>query len=354
MPSVIPKELREAAKELKGGRDRVDVTVRALVGWFRAERRSPWITIYLRAALRELHLRTEPDFASVNLDATISLMEEGPAAEAGVDRNADTAESPQGGQQDRIPSQDPTLRIRMLRAAISKPVCVNENDPVDKAVTIMLANGYSQLPVMRGEGVKAAISWRSIGTRLSLGSKLNSVSDCLENPLELRADTSLLSAIQQIVSNDYALIKDRAGRLTGIVTTADLSAEFGTLSEPFLLLREIESYLRILLEPVCTVPLLNDLRDPGVERKVATVADLTFGEYVRAFQNPKIWSSLGLRIDKKFFCKALDDARLIRNEVMHFDPDPIELARLDGLRNIVRILQALAESKIISFGERTK
>ena len=281
-------------------------------------------------------------------------MKEGAEIEAGVDQGADTTEPPQNAPQSRISGQDPTLRVRMLRAAISKPTCVNENDQIDKAVTIMLANGYSQLPVMRGDSVKAAISWRSIGTRLSLGSTLTGVSDCLENPLELRADTSLLSAIEQIIKSDYALIKDQVGRLTGIVTTADLSAEFGTLSEPFLLLREIENYLRILLEPVCTPALLAELRDPGVDRKITTVANLTFGEYVRAFQTPKIWSSLGLRIDKKFFCKALEEARQIRNEVMHFDPDPIEPERLDALRNVVRILQALAESKVISFGGHVK
>jgi CBS domain-containing protein len=349
--SAIPKELQEASAALRRGNERVDVPVRTLVKWFKAERRGPWIITYIRAALRELGLRTEPDFSSVNIDAVVSLLPQASNIDETVEEPSAMPDLPLPEERPRISGQDPTLRIRILRAAITKPTCVNENDPIDKAVTIMLANEFSQLPVMRGEHVRGAVSWRSIGKRLSLGSKAQGVNDCLENPLELRGDTSLLSAIAQIVKSDYALIKDHTGRLSGLVTTADLSSEFGTLSEPFLLLREIESYLRALLEPVCTPKTLEALKDPSSKRKPASVADLTFGEYTRAFQDPSIWETLGLRIDKRTFGKWLEEARQIRNEVMHFDPDPIEAARVEALRSIARLLQALAESKIISLGD---
>ncbi|MGX4890543.1 hypothetical protein ACUYGK_10420 [Enterobacter roggenkampii] len=37
------------------------------------------------------------------------------------------------------------------------------------------------------------------------------------------------------------------------------------------------------------------------ERVIESVADLTFGEYIRLFENPELWKKTELQIDKKIW-----------------------------------------------------
>jgi hypothetical protein len=69
------------------------------------------------------------------------------------------------------------------------------------------------------------------------------------------------------------------------------------------------------------------------------VADLTLGECVRLFENPKIWGKLDLAIDRMVLAKLLDDVRKVRNDVMHFDPDPMTPDELAILKRAVRLMQ---------------
>ena len=87
---------------------------------------------------------------------------------------------------------------------------------------------------------------------------------------------------------------------------------------------------------------LRECCDPsGGERTVDGVYDLTFGEYIRLLENEKRWLQLNLQIDRKIFIGALDKVRQIRNDVMHFDPDPVSDEDLDALRKFTGFLQRL-------------
>ncbi|MCF3334204.1 hypothetical protein L1019_23280, partial [Escherichia coli] len=79
-------------------------------------------------------------------------------------------------------------------------------------------------------------------------------------------------------------------------------------------------------------------RKPGA---VQSVADLTFGEYIRLFENPELWKKTELQIDKKIFTKELDKVRIIRNDVMHFDPDGISEENHELLHNFVRFIHTI-------------
>jgi len=65
-------------------------------------------------------------------------------------------------------TEDPTMRLGRLAAANRSPLCVAPDDPVIRAITLMLQHDYSQLPVTtteaRVEGIVLAGS-RS-GSRL--------------------------------------------------------------------------------------------------------------------------------------------------------------------------------------------
>jgi len=199
---------------------------------------------------------------------------------------------------------------------------------------------------MQGEReVKGVVTWKSIGSKLALGCKADHVGKCREDARIVDSNRTLFDAIPTIVEFGYVLVRDqRDRRITGIVTASDLSLQFQALAEPFLLLREIELHVRQLLgDKLGTEDF--DLLDSAVSsiRKPQDVVDLTFGEYVRLVQHPKIWEKLGLKIDGGVLTALLEDVRVIRNDVMHFDPDPMTADELGTLKRAVRFMQELYE-----------
>ena len=242
-------------------------------------------------------------------------------------------------------TSDPTFRIGSLPAANKTLVAVNQDDDVARAVSLMMQHDFSQLPVMQGEReVKGVVTWKSIGLRQALSCKCERVADCREDARIVDSNRTLFDAIPTIVEHGYVLVRQRDRRITGIVTSSDLSLQFQALAEPFLLLREIELHVRRILRGKVTTEdfaLLNSLAPAG--RPPQDIADLTFGEYVRLFQHPQIWGKVNLRIDGVVLTKLLEDVRKVRNDVMHFDPDPMTPDELGTLKMAVRFMQQLYE-----------
>jgi CBS domain-containing protein len=161
------------------------------------------------------------------------------------------------------PAADPTNRIGKLVAANQKPCSVKPNDPVSKAVNLMANHGFSQLPVTTSDReVKGVITWKSICIRLCLQRPCTETKDAMVRHQEISANASLFDAIRIIAEHEYVLIRARDNNISGIVTTSDLSAQFGLLAEPFLLLGEIENYIRRLLRGKFTEAELASARDP--------------------------------------------------------------------------------------------
>ena len=91
---------------------------------------------------------------------------------------------------------DPIYRISKLASATRKPLAVSPDTKLEEAVTHMLTNDFSQLPVMTGErDVKGIITWASIGSRLAMGKHCSVARELMEQHQEIRSDASLISAI---------------------------------------------------------------------------------------------------------------------------------------------------------------
>jgi hypothetical protein len=169
----------------------------------------------------------------------------------------------------------------------------------------------------------------------------------MEAANEIRSDASLFEAIQQIVEHECVLVRDTTRKLTGIVTTADLSRQFAQLGEPFLLLGQIENHVRNLIANKFSKAELGAVRDPAdSDREIEDVSDLTFGEYIRLLENPKRWETFAIQIDRKTFTDELKRVGEIRNDVMHFHPDGVGPEDLATLRKFARFLGDL-EKKLI-------
>jgi CBS domain-containing protein len=344
--AFVPERLRDVARELQAGETVDPVSVRMLLAFFGNDRRGRGVVATIRAALDDVGLVTRPDFDSVWIDDRVQfhLATEGdPTAEGAPVPEVQPAPEPQapfiGGA---VP--DPTHKVGKLEAANRGVVSVGPDDTVARAVTLMMANGYSQLPVMTSErDVKGMITWESIARKVVLAGGCDHVRDCMEGHHEIAAEASLFAAIPEIVQSQYVLVRAKDRKITGIVSAADLSVQFRQLAEPFLLLGEIEHQIRRLIENRFTQTELAEAKDPGdPERTVTTVADLSLGECIRLLENGERWQKLGLKIDRVEFVKGAHCIRAIRNTVMHFDPDPMNPDDLQTLRRFAGFVSELA------------
>jgi hypothetical protein len=145
-----------------------------------------------------------------------------------------------------------------------------------------------------------------------------------------------------MTGNGYVFVRNTDKMIGGVITTADLSAEFLALAGPFLLIGEVERRLRHIAGNVFDLDQLQAVRDPGdAARVVRGVDDLTVGEYVRLFESKDRWEQLAWEVDRKVFVESLTALRDLRNEIMHFSPDPIESELLIKVRNLSNWLKLL-------------
>ncbi|WP_410054380.1 CBS domain-containing protein, partial [Escherichia coli] len=129
---------------------------------------------------------------------------------------------------------------------------------------------YSQLPVMTSErDVKGVISWESIAPILALTQSESAVvRDYMKPHREINASDSIFSALPRIIEYAYVLVRSSDQRISGIITTTDLSSQFRQLSEPFLLLSEIENHIRKLIDGKFTKDELVSIVNPFDSERV--------------------------------------------------------------------------------------
>ncbi|RWE12787.1 MAG: CBS domain-containing protein [Mesorhizobium sp.] len=338
--------IQNAKADLAAGKE-AKTTVRTLLAAFGSRRRRANVVETIRDALQEAGLVTVPDFTSTWIDAEIAFTEP-PQEIAPADAGA-APDAPDEAEAELKPSVEPKEAmqlIRMLSAANRGVLSVKPQDTLEVAITLMLAQDYSQLPVMTGpRDLKGVVSWKSIGGRLAQRSKLLTVADAMEPGVIVKETDSLFEVTTLVISNDFVFVASVPdNRIIGIVTATDLSEQFQTLSEPFLLIGQIENQIRNLMHDRFDLETLraacND-NDPARRDRVSGIADLTFGEYIRILEIEANWSKLDFVADRATFINAMDRVREIRNDVMHFDPDGIEDDQFLQLRKFSRFLTRL-------------
>jgi predicted transcriptional regulator len=347
---TVSERLEKIAADLEASESVQPITTREFLSWFGAKRRGYWVVIGIRNALRKADLRTLPDFESNYIDANLRLVPADSDSNSAVGEIETEESEPTSESDPSVASASefdaPAYIVSRLEAANKKLTSVAPDVTLREAITLMMMNDFSQLPVMTSEReVKGIVSWASIGARLAVGKNQNGneerfVRDFMETHQEIRANASLFAAIDVIVQQQYVLVRGLDQKVTGIVTATDLSLQFKQLTEPFLLLGEVENHLRKLLAHRFSQEELASVCEDE-NRTVDGVADLTFGEYQRLLEDPTNWTKMAINLDRATFCKKLDKIREIRNDVMHFDPDGIVPDDLRGLREFAQFLRLL-------------
>ena len=112
--------------------------------------------------------------------------------------------------------------------ASKKVVSVQGNDLISKAVQILQQNGFKQLPVRDEENNwVGSVSERSISNRLLKVSnpKLllsKEVSEVMDEAFPLAAEDTPITLLIPLLQHFQAILTTKKGRVTGIVTNADL------------------------------------------------------------------------------------------------------------------------------------
>jgi predicted transcriptional regulator len=342
----IPPQLLQISSRVQEGASPVFVTPREILGWFGRYRRTWRQVNRIRTVLSELELETSPDFEGAGFDEPLVIEPSQASVMEQIVKTDGIPVSPEAevlsdGSSEVVEIADPVHRVsRFLRTG--ELVRVSRDEEVSAAVTKMLLNDYSQLPVMQGERVQGMISWRSIGQRKTLSGEVKFVRECMESHHEIKAEDSIFQAIAVVRERDSVLVRSKENKIIGILTATDISECFEQVSRPFLFLSYTENHLRALIQSKFSVSDLKSAKDPAdTEREIASVADMTFGEYVRLLENPENWKKLQLNLERSLFVHQLNVVRGIRNDVMHFNPEGIEDEDMEALRRFNTFLELL-------------
>lgn len=342
-----PYQLRDIVESLRAGKTR-RVKVRTLLAWFGHKRRGSSVVWTVRRALRTENLKTVPDFSTVGIDAFVTFSMVSEQLQNGITTFGATGrdDTDRNGTSESL-TTDPALHIGMLPTATRGVVTVRRDDTVSEAVTKMMYHNYSQLPVTQDlRRIDGIISWRSIGVSRNRiqDQKCDLVRDCLDNKYStVDLDTPLLDAVEKIIREEVVLVLGSDKRITGIVTTTDLSQKYHELAAPFLLLQEIEDRLRLLIDHTFSQQDIGSAKDPRDHtREIQEAADLTFGEYIRLLEARENWIRLELALDRRVFIRLLRDVKTVRNEIMHFSPDDLSSENLAKVEKLRRLLGQLS------------
>lgn len=320
--------------------DLVRITIRDLIGKWGFKRRGSWLVWFIEKELDEAGLFTEPPFARGWIGQEVTLVPK--RLLHAPDSTLDQEDTTVLAEEVTTNQEEVGLLVSTLRSANQGVTSVPLDGSLVEAQTLMMRFDFSQLGVMSGERqLRGAVTWESMA-QAAMRSAGPALRDCVVAAEIVRDEDDLIHHIPRIIQAGYVFVRAKDDRITGIVTTADLSEEFGQRATPFFLIGEIERRLRRVVDRVFSADELSEVRAPiDPSRDVTSAEDLTIGEYVRLLEKPDRWAKMDWPVERAIFIDALDGVRKLRNDVFHFSPDPLDEDQLDELRRFVRWLKIL-------------
>ncbi|MCX5397799.1 hypothetical protein OHA55_12515 [Streptomyces sp. NBC_00102] len=348
----------------------ITLTVRNLLAWWGASRRGYLVSDQIAAELANHGLSTVPDFAAVGLDDQVTLTgppvdtEEGqetatedkptsgrPVAEgtpgepeATEPESAPLINPPPGTSADKkIEDEDEPIQgqtVGNLRSALGGVTSVKSSASFEEAFTKMRLNGFSQLPVLNGtRNLQGAVTWESMALARYTDTEAPFARAIVKAHAVSYAD-HLIDVLPHLEKFGFVLVKNQTNEIAGIVTIADVAAEYGATARPFLLIGDLDRQLRRVIAEGLDLADVIALCDADGRRKLTAFGQLSFGDYQRVLSNQEQWAKLGWRLDRKSFTDCLNELREVRNELMHFnDKDKAGDAAIPMLRNMIELLR---------------
>jgi CBS domain-containing protein len=148
---------------------------------------------------------------------------------------------------------DHGLTIGNLPSASKKVCSVTPNATFEEAITLMLAEDYSQLAVMTGpRELKGAVSWKSIAKARNANPDAK-LSAAIVKAEAVPYTTDLISMLPVIERQEFVFVHGPDRSITGIVTLADVVEAYGQMASPFFMIGRIDQNLRHIIEATFTI-----------------------------------------------------------------------------------------------------
>jgi predicted transcriptional regulator len=339
-------EFLQSAKKAAESGSPHRMSVRELIGTWGAVGRDFGVNERIGGDLDGYGMTTEPDFRAGTLDDTVAIVTtqretDEPMTSPDEDASARKATSPQINVAVSHDEEawDHGLTIGNLPSASKRVTSVAPDATFEEAITLMLTEDYSQLAVMTGpRDLKGAVSWKSIAKARNANPDAK-LSAAIVNAEAVASTADLISMLPVIERQEFVFVHGTDRSITGIVTLVDVVEAYGQMAFPFFIIGRIDQSLRHIIEATFTIQTITHLIDPEDPGRITSYGQLTMGEYQRIFENPDCWAKLGWPLHRKTFCDRLKKITRIRNNIMHFNNDPLAGDALSRLQNFINLLQ---------------
>ncbi len=224
-------------------------------------------------------------------------------------------------------------RVNKLLPENQDLVVVSPDCPAAEALALMSAHNYSQVPVVSGQVVLGAFSYRSFarGVLETQGEKTH--------PLELPVDefteeltivhiTAELDSIFDALDSKGAVLVGEPDHLVGILTGVDALRYLHDLAEQFVQLQEIEQAIRAVISRAVTPEQLKDCIQRSLgslytnreEQMPKLLVEMSFAEYVSVIGDGRNWPQFQpiLGSERSRVRARLERIADLRNDVFHF------------------------------------
>lgn len=312
------------------------MTIRDFIQHWGQTRRTGTVKALIRNDLAAMGLTTRPPFTEGSVEDEIEIV---PVESAS--QNYETVSEDGSSQETEDVADQVSASARIGSLPPARLVSVSPDSSLLYARTLMLDRQFSQLAVIDDNGtLHGAISWESIGKAHVAHPTDPALADAIAAAKVVDHEELLLDQIGVIYDKGFVFVRgpDRK-RVTGIVTAADLTRQFGNLARPFMLIEEVEIRLRLRADEVYTLAELKAAVQPHRRAGVSQAADFTLRDYWYLMKPDENWTKLAWNVHHQYFLECLDKVVNIRNDLMHFttdDVDPYQYNTVDGLLEMLR------------------
>jgi hypothetical protein len=235
------------------------------------------------------------------------------------------------------------MHVSQLVPPDQKIVAIPYDGRVSEALQHMRDNAFNQLPVEARDGsIVGIFSYRSFAKSISKYRPSDDVlskqvGDMSEEPFFVRP-TEVIGAVVERLASEGSIIIGSENDVYAIATNQDLLEFMWTITQPFMLIGDIEITLRRIMYASCAGANLQEVIDRAfpVERRssYSILEDLSLGELLGVLKNGE---NFGRHFksrfnDMNFMSQNLDPVVPIRNGLFHFR-DKISDEDLESLRS---------------------
>lgn len=320
--------LRQLRAQVDAGESPV-VSVRELLRWWGAPRLTLSLRWQVREQLAAVGLLVTPSLDDATLDTVLAVRRDGLAA-APAPHTAAPAPHPQRASPSlpTPPRSDVTIRLADLRDCLDRAVILPPEAPLTRAASLLATEDVTCLVIASGpRAPKGVITWERVG-RAALAAPTNTTVGAWTRPVDVLDDRTALFDALEGVDRDGAVVVTAPDRtITAVLTASAAARALRQVAAPFVLLDEIERRLRERIAQ----------RAPDALRPQSAPS---FGDYLRALEDPAVYPRLGLGVDRDVLRDLVDTVRRVRNRCMHFAPEGLDA---DDLRALGRLLNFLRD-----------